>query len=92
MVEEKNKSGRRKWSGLETILTTAQAELSLSWGWAKVDQKTVTYVCHQLSWKEWLQARMLIQKKKQSPSPNRCKTGIEWSDLDKCDIFTVTKC
>ena len=41
-----------KKSVLVATLATAQAELSLSWGWAKVDQKTVTYVCHQLSWKE----------------------------------------
>ena len=39
MVEDEKRKEKKKESAvLEATLATAQAELSLSWGWAKVDQ------------------------------------------------------
>ena len=38
MVEDEKKKEKRESAVLEATLATAQAELSLSWSWAKVDQ------------------------------------------------------
>ena len=39
MVEEEKRKKKEESAVLEATLATAQAELSLSWSWATVDQK-----------------------------------------------------